>query len=172
VTLEGKAASDGVLLLQAAGWTPDGRNTMPAFMSYEPRPDTVCMGGRRRASVYRSALVPHSCRVRYSLWFGYLCNISCWFIGQQGQGRAEFVVEARHVSVLNGKEEFPLVDTDFAMVWVDFHYPMGPYFRCVSWANSSELRSLPVASCACGTTPDAMPCSHYVAAGTHCGRRA
>lgn len=47
----------------------------------------------------------------------------------QANGRAEFIVEARHVSMLNGKEDFPLVDTDFAMVWVDFHYPMGPYFR-------------------------------------------
>lgn len=42
VTIEGKLPTDGVLLIQAAGWTPDGRNTMPAFMSYQPKADAVC----------------------------------------------------------------------------------------------------------------------------------
>ena len=41
-----------------------------------------------------------------------------------------FMVEARVVSKdSSGREIFPLVDTDFAFAWVDFHYPMGPQFR-------------------------------------------
>lgn len=37
ISLVHKKAADGMLLLQAAGWTADGKNTVAAFLSYEPR---------------------------------------------------------------------------------------------------------------------------------------
>lgn len=45
ISLAHKKAADGMLVLQAAGWTADGKNTVAAFLSYEPRGEVcgVCM---------------------------------------------------------------------------------------------------------------------------------
>lgn len=53
-------------------------------------------------------------------------SIYCVFSNSQD---GLFDVESRHVVKNGAQEEFPLVDTDFAFAWVDFHYPMGPQFR-------------------------------------------